>query len=149
MEDMFSSESEYWDSSSEFDSDDANEFLKQVELEKRLNNLMFEESQKLFAQIETKLMLDMLEFEKTLDRIEQAMDDAIDRANTKTEFIIKMNWCATLAKRNYKTITRTCNGTNKKGVNTKEFKSFLSKMTDESCNVLETLEKIVAKMNTN
>jgi len=145
MEDMFS-EDEYWDSSSSFDSDDANERLKQVELEERINKLMLEKSQKAFAQIETKIMEDMIEFEKTLDLIEQFMDEAIDHANTKNEFIMKMKWCATLANCNYNTITRTRIDTNKKRVNTNEFKSFLSKMTNESCNVFQTLEKIVAKM---
>lgn len=142
---MFS-EDEYWDSSSSFDSDDANEVLKQVELEEHFNKLMLEKSQKVFAQIETKIMEDMIEFEKTLHRIEQFMDEAIDRANTQTEFIKKMKECATLANRNYNTITRTHNGTN--NVNTNEFNSVLSQMTYESWKVLETLESIVAKMKT-
>jgi hypothetical protein len=145
MEDMFS-EDEYWDSSSSFDSDDANEHLKQVELEERINKLMLEESQKVFAQIETKIMEDMIEFKKTLDRIEQFMDEAIDHANTKNEFMIKMNWCATLANRNYNTITKTRNAAKKKCVKNNEFNSLLHKMTNESWNVFETLEKIVAKM---
>jgi len=145
MEDMFS-EDEYWDSSSSFDSDDANERLKQVELEEHINKLMLEESQKVFAQIETKIMGDMIEFEKTLDRIEKFMDQAIDHANTKKEFRDKMKECATLANRNYNTITRTHNGTN--NVNTNEFNSVLSQMTYESWKVLETLESIVAKMKT-
>jgi len=139
---MFSSEDEYWDSDS-FDSDDAKEFLQKVEREERINKLMLEQSQKLFVK---KIVGDMMEFEKTLDRIEQKMDDVIDHANTKIEFMIKMNWCVKLANRNYNTITRMFNGTNKKGVNTNEFKSVLSQMTHESCKVLETLEKIVAKM---
>ncbi len=145
MEDMFS-EDEYWDSSSSFDSDDANERLKQVEFQEHINKLMLEKSQKVFAQIETKIMEDMIEFEKTLDRIERFMDQAIDYANTQTEFIKKMKQCATLANRNYNTMTRTHIDTNKKFVNTNEFNSVLSQMTYESWKVLETLEKIVAKM---
>jgi hypothetical protein len=147
MEDMFS-EDEYWDSSSSFDSDDANEVLQKVQLQEHFNKLMLEKSQKVFAQIETKIMEDMIEFEKTLDRIEKFMDEAIDHANTKKKFICKMKQCATLANRNYNTMTRTHNDTNKKGVNTNEFNSVLSQMTYESWKVLETLESIVAKMNT-
>jgi len=139
---MFS-EDEYWDSSDSFGSDDAKEFLQKVELEERINKLMLKKSQEVFAQ---KIVGDMMEFEKTLDRIEQKMDDAMDHAKTKTEFMIKMKWCVKLANRNCNTITRMFNGTNKKGVNTNEFKSVLSQMTHESCKVLETLEKIVAKM---
>ncbi len=142
---MFSSDSEHswWDSDS-FDSDDANEFLQELECQERIKKLMLERHLKVSVAHKDKLMLDMQEFENTLDRIEQTMDDMIDYTNTKNEITLKMKRCATLANRNYNTINKA----NKKTVKAVEFKSVMSVLTNASFKVLQTFEDIVAKMNT-